>query len=34
MKFHMVEINRRSQCTGCGQRAALAFDDETSSNRA
>ena len=33
MKFHTVEINRRSQCSGCGQKAALALQDRLSSDR-
>ena len=33
MKFHTVEIKRRPQCIGCGQGAALALEDGSSSER-
>ena len=34
MKFHTFEINRRAQCTGCGQGFALTSSDGSRSDRA
>jgi molybdopterin/thiamine biosynthesis adenylyltransferase len=33
MKFHTVDINRRAQCTGCGQAVALGLVDGSASDR-
>lgn len=33
MKFHIIEINRRAQCSGCAQGAALTSEDWLASDR-